>query len=180
MKKEDLAFLQQLQAKLRQADNNPKMHDYQANPRFWVVMDQEEIVTSDGDIYHVMDLTNNVRYTLAEYIECVEYEVYFVDTDEMYNLWAKVDKSDIDNVRDFATDKFNHLTEVVNISLVDRIAPNTFFLTKEAAEKHINANRHHYNNPRTYAMTAWRSPEFERFMDLFKNMNLLTVKAEKL
>lgn len=176
MKQEDIQFLQQLQSKLLEAENDPKMHDYQAEPRFWVIMEKEEIETPDGESQRVVDAINGESYTFEEYIGCVENEVCTVHTVDMNKAWAKVDKSDINNVRGFAKDKFNHITNVINISLVDRIAPNTFFLTKEAAERHIQTYRYHYNKPRTYAMTAWRSPEFEKFLKLFKQLDFTQLK----
>lgn len=52
------------------------------------------------------------------------------------------------------------------------IVPNTLFLTKRACQDHIDKNDYHYDHPHTYAMTAWRSPEFEKFIKLFKSANL--------
>lgn len=175
MKQEDIQFLQQLQSSLLKQDSDPKMHDYQAEPRFWVVMDKEEIESKNGTP-HVFDRKQSVVYTIDDYIKRVADEVYLADTWIINKLWGKVDKSDIDNVRYFAENKFKHDTEIIYIELIDKIAPNTFFLTKEAAEKHIEINHYHYREPRTYAMTAWRSPEFERFLKLFKQFDFSQIK----
>lgn len=177
MKQEDIQFLQQLQAKLLQADNDPKMHDYQANPRFWVVMDQKEVVSEYGKP-HIFDNDNCSIYTIEEYIEYIRVEICHCDKDELYEQFVKLDKTDIYNVCEFAAKVLQHDTRVVKTELQDHIAPNTFFLTKEAAQKHIKANHHHYRNPRTYAMTAWRSPEFERFFNLFKQFDFSQLKNE--
>lgn len=43
-----------------------------------------------------------------------------------------------------------------------KIAPNTMFLTLREAQDHIESNRHNYEDPRPFAMTAWRSPQVEQ------------------
>ncbi len=42
-----------------------------------------------------------------------------------------------------------------------------FFLTKSALLRHLEANRHHYKNPMSFAQAAgWRNPELERLLDI--------------
>lgn len=48
---------------------------------------------------------------------------------------------------------------------------NTMFLTLEDCEEHIKANSHHYNNPKPFAMTAWRSPQVEYLVALLKEVD---------
>lgn len=174
MKQQDIQFLQQLQAKLNAADNDPMMHDYQANPRFWVVMDKKYVESEHGEP-HILDNDYYSIYTIEEYIECIRVEICHRDKDELYEQFVKLDKTDIYNVCEFAAKVLKHDTRVVKIELQDCIASNTFFLTKDEAQKHIKANHHHYCDPRTYAMTAWRSPEFERFFNLFKQFDFSAV-----
>jgi hypothetical protein len=38
------------------------------------------------------------------------------------------------------------------------------FLTKRACERHIRLNDYHYRQPKPFADTAWRNPEFERLL----------------
>lgn len=177
MKHDDILFLQELQKKLNEADNNPKMHDYQANPRFWVVMDKKDVESEYGKP-HIFDNDNCSIYTIEEYIECIRIEICHYDKDELYEQFVKLDKTDIDDICEFAAKVLQHDIRVVKIELQDCIAPNTFFLTKEAAQKHIKANHHHYRDPHTYAMTAWRSPEFERFFNLFKQFDFSQLKND--
>ena len=40
------------------------------------------------------------------------------------------------------------------------------FLTRRACERHIAANRHHYEDPKVYTDYAWRNPEFERLLEI--------------
>ena len=38
------------------------------------------------------------------------------------------------------------------------------FFTAKACEDHIRANSYHYNNPKSYGISAWRNPEMEEVM----------------
>jgi hypothetical protein len=50
------------------------------------------------------------------------------------------------------------------------IHPNTMFLTKAEAKKHIQLNHYHYSpKAHTYAMTAWRAPTIERLLKILEN-----------
>lgn len=40
----------------------------------------------------------------------------------------------------------------------------SFFLTEEAVESHIALNDHHYREPRSYVISAWRNPEIQELM----------------
>lgn len=42
------------------------------------------------------------------------------------------------------------------------------FLTREACERHIAANRHHYRNPQVFARSLWRNPELERLLAILE------------
>ncbi len=46
------------------------------------------------------------------------------------------------------------------------------FLTAEACEDHIKLNHYHYNNPKSYAIGAWRNPEMQNLLRILsKNAN---------
>ena len=48
------------------------------------------------------------------------------------------------------------------------IYPSTFFITKRECKEHIEANHYHYEDPHTYAMTAWRAPQVERLYKILE------------
>lgn len=61
--------------------------------------------------------------------------------------------------------------EIIYVSDEWVICPNTMFLTHKDAAAHLNANRHHYTkDAHVYCMTAWRSPEYEKFITALKSM----------
>ena len=52
------------------------------------------------------------------------------------------------------------------------IHPNTMFLTKAEAKRHIELNHYHYSpKAHTYAMTAWRAPKVEKLLKILENFD---------
>jgi len=178
MKKEDLDFLRALQSRLREADKDPAMNDGQANPRFWAIKDAVLVPDEEGESY-IYDSQNTEMYPLDVFCQIVDEEVRDTEDSRIIGIWQNVDKRDDEAVSEFANAMLDKTTDPVGMREDYRLVENTFFLTKKAAEKHIAANSHHYRKPHTYAMTAWRSPEFERFMELFKKMDLSDLKVER-
>lgn len=43
------------------------------------------------------------------------------------------------------------------------------FLTEKACEEHIASNLYHYNNPRSYAISAYRNPEMQFVLNLLSS-----------
>ncbi len=48
---------------------------------------------------------------------------------------------------------------------------DTLFLTLRECREHIERNRHHYNRPYTYVQTAWRSPQFEKLINILQQVD---------
>lgn len=69
----------------------------------------------------------------------------------------------------------NHTDDNVHLIYekeTDFIVPDTLFLTKKEAKKHIELNRHHYtDNIHTYAMTALRSPVVEQLLNILETFD---------
>ena len=168
MTKEDAEFLKDLQHEL-----NTQETDCQADPRFWVVNETKRewgfesgyaddimVCNCDGDTWEtpeeILEYLIENDYLSKDQID----ENYEYDFDEILSL--------LDN-SDFYTCGYKD---------EDSTVPDTFFLTKRACKQHIEQNDYHYTKPHTYAMTAWRSPEYERFMKLFKSMNLDEIEVD--
>lgn len=166
--KEDIAFLKDLQHEL-----NTQETDCQADPRFWVINETkrtwgfengyaDDVVACNcnGDSWETPEEFLNYLihndYLSREQIN----EEYDYDFDEILTILGN---------SDFFTCGYKD---------EDTIVPDTLFLTKRACQEHINRNSYHYDHPHTYAMTAWRSPEFEKFMTLFKSADLDKLKIE--
>lgn len=148
--KEDLEFLQQLSKEL-----NTQPNDGNADPVFWVVAQYQmepcwEDV-ADDTFFYCSEINSSFFETFEEFKK--EYEEYSGET---------FDWEDISDVPD-------DLVVEIPVKRVHTIVPDTMFLTKEDAKKHIELNSHHYNNTaHTYAMTAWRSPTVDRLIKILK------------
>ena len=178
MTKEELEFLKDLQRELKEQDT-----DGQSAPHFWGIIEDEKQVVPDGfgDCIEVIDGTceDAESFTSEEYVKFIEEKLSEENEEDLNEPWETVDKDDIYEVINFANRFLERNAEIFEIKKTTQISDRTgCFLTKRAAKKHIELNGYHYNNPKTYAMTAWRNPEFEKFMDIFENLDL--TELEKL
>lgn len=173
MTKEDLEFLKELQHELKTQET-----DGQRSPRFWGVMETKESIvpTGYGEYQKVIDRTGeSIDYTVEEYVDLIDKILEEDDevTEEDREAWAKIDRGDIYDVIDFARECLGRKTELLEFKKNYVLSDQTgCFLTKRAVKKHIELNSHHYCNPHTFAMTAWRNPEFEKFLKIFENLDL--------
>lgn len=166
--KEDIDFLKDFQNEL-----NTQTDDGNAQPVFWVVAEHKREYDYDPDWADgvIMCGCDDESWDTPE-----EFLKFLLE-----NNYIKESQIDKDYEYDF--DELLNLIDDCDFYIYgykdsDVIVPDTFFLTKRECEKHIERNSYHYDHPHTYAMTAWRSPEFERFMKLFKNINLDKMKAD--
>ncbi len=179
MTREELEFLKDLQRELKEQDT-----DGQAAPRFWGILEEGQQVVPDGfgDYIEVVDKTcgDAETYTPEEYVKFIEEQLAEeTDKEDLDETWESVDKNEICEVVDFATQYLLRDAEVFEIKKTTHVSDQTgCFLTKRAAKKHIELNWYNYRNAKTYAMTAWRNPEFEKFMNIFENLDL--TELEKL
>lgn len=183
--KEDLEFLAELSEEMRTQDN-----DGQAEPRYWTVRGIESVPSPDGYGDGLCVYCNSLGETVAENLEelimhfeeeCF-YELELADIEikdnnneyGKYLITGKDGNTVVNDMDEFieAMEKYGVATEgeykVYAYNNEYRIYRNTFFITKNACREHIKANRHHYNEPGTYAMTAWRSPQVERLWKILK------------
>lgn len=191
MNKDDIEFLKKLSETMRTQEN-----DCQAEPRFWVVIQSQkeyvgedygscvDLVTEDGDtVIENANVKNVVDYFMDEYKDEVEeyritvnhtpsYCEVFVLDEENGEAEEEETLFDIDDVieffeeHDIITDGY-YRTACYSVNDTS-ICPDTMFITKESCKEHIRLNGYHYCNPRTYAMTAWRSPEVERLWKILE------------
>ena len=170
MKKEDIDFLRELQHELNTQEN-----DGQTAPRYWgICQEKQRLLPKDfGD---ECILYEGTMYSVKEFVDWLYDNEYDIGREEE---WEELDKTDIFDVVSFAEDKlgFNNVYEVSR-EVIDTIGEDAnVFLTKRACLKHIEQNGHHYSKPRTYAMTAWRNPEFERVLNILQTMNIDDIKV---
>lgn len=177
---EDINFLINLGKKRKNQER-----DGCADPVFWMIYDTHHVYREDGsEIEFYVDgeeyysTTWNFR---EEYLK--EFKDYCIDND-------LVDEDDLENFKAIKDndDLYTFINEYhdINISIARfdveyYISSNTGpFLTKEAAQKHIEENRHHYSKGvTTYGMVGWRNPEFEQLMNIVEKFSNLEEKEVK-
>lgn len=161
---EDIEFLKNLQHELLTQEN-----DCQADPRFWVVAenkreygyeqgyeDGEIICDSDGDTWDSID--DLIGYLIeSNYIQEKD-----IDKEHVYCF---------DEIIELLPEEMQSNYYTCGYKDIDVIAPDTLFITKSTCQNHIVNNKYNYNNPHTYAMTAWRNPEIERLYKILKETN---------
>lgn len=165
--KEDIQFLKELQQQMRHEEEHD--NDCQASPRFWVIMDykkepgDKEFHNGETTYYH-----NNGDHTefknLEELKEFLE-DGWTEDDEELADLLSD-ESTDFDDVWEYLED--NYFFEGFGTCFereVEFIVPDTMFLTKQEAKRHLELNHYHYTSKaHTYAMTAWRAPQVERLL----------------
>lgn len=164
--------------------------------------DKTVVLDTHGDYDTVAeDIDEFIQYIKENFIEEDQLDNYVFENDSgFYNIYTK--NSDYDPEKDNEWDKYNEeyedmyeLEDVITcfeelgVISKDRftvsylktsreIVPNTFFLTNKECKKHIELNNYHYDKPRSYAMTAWRSPEVEKLWDILQKVDWTSMKEE--
>lgn len=173
--RENIQFLKDLQKQMKYEDEFD--YDCQASPRFWVVGDYKWIPTweENAERYSVYIPSYGEGYEINEFIESVQEdeELSGLALEAMTDI--ECDYSALEWIKDYV-DSNAYLVPEEEIHIIQ---PNTMFLTKEEAKKHIEGNRHHYTSKvHTYAMTAWRAPKVKRLLDILMNMDWDKVRVE--
>lgn len=165
--KYDIDALIALQKQMRHEDEHD--NDCQASPRFWMIMDYREVVGNedynDGRTVFVHDNGDHTEFNSFEELETFIQEYFFEDEEkevpsDLQEIYDAEEKS-YDDLVQYALENLNEDDEFKELFLKKEsfLSQNSFFLTKDAAKRHLEGNRHHYTkNAHTYAMTAWRSP----------------------
>lgn len=169
---DDISFLKELQQELKTQEI-----DCQAAPRFWVIMDMKTVTCweeqadymglcdVDGEVCNIRDL---LGYVLKErdFLEVEDKDVEKLN--EIYSTGILLDSDLLDWYREYIDDN----SWLVPCKKEFYIVPNTMFLTKKEAQKHIESNRHHYTSKaHTYAMTAWRAPKVKRLLEILETFD---------
>lgn len=179
---DDIKFLKELQKEINTEDNVGT-----ANPRYWVIRQPERIYHLDedeADYYVFIDECDKYELTLEDLKDKLEFlcddnlkSVEVKDgvlTFEYFDEWleeVEEYKVDYDN---YYTDGKYKILELLESDLsvayykeVDATVDNCMFLTQIDAENHLRANDYHYHEKaRTYCMCGWRSPRFERLINI--------------
>lgn len=178
----DIQFLKDLQQELKTQET-----DGNASPRFWVIRDYrfvpgndkydsgyEERIYNDGDrvkFHNFSDLKEFLEDIYGEEIEEDKTLVSLIN-DESENfdeLWEYVES----NLND------NGFFDAVFVKEEEFIVPDTMFLTKEEAKRHLELNNYHYTSKaHTYTMTAWRASKVERLLNILETFDWESISTK--
>lgn len=194
---EDLQFLQNLQKELNTQDNMGN-----ADPEFWVIQQSHTEPAppdyADGSMLYDDDteIAANTKAAL-DYIEAEKNNIFPENTsitiqrmkDENYGFISIIHVTTkkitmpylIRNLYDIKSclnetakhDNY-HIEDYIVIS---EIVPDTMFLTHKACEEHLRKYSYNYRpDAHAYAMTAYRSPEYEKLLDIIRHTNFDELK----
>lgn len=164
----DLKFLEDLSQEL-----NTQPNDGNASPVFWGIRDYISVRDdSDGEYSGVLEDGEEVFMEHWDNgIDKLKSYLYH------YEEKTIIDGMDLNELLEICENfgKDENGDEVLTIFRYNRmpiISDMTgAFLTKEAAQKHLKENYYHYSkDAHTYAMTAWRNPEFEQLLNIIKKL----------
>ncbi len=164
---ETIKFLKELQQELKAQD-----HDSQASPRYWTIGDYKMVPCPEGceDEYHVSAPNRDYYGSLDDLLNDIRKEEY-----ENYSDGVKEEFQDIGceiSAINWLKKHYDEDAEIVPVVEEHFIHPNTMFLTKAEAKRHIELNHHHYSSKvHTYAMTAWRAPKVERLLNILETFD---------
>lgn len=174
----DIQFLKELQSELNTQEN-----DFQASPRYWALMDYKWIVTAED--YHdrvSLFFTDDCESVLLdEYVEDIvngtsdhEFTEEQIEALKEIREWESEEE-----VVDWIKENVRSDCYLVYEKEESFIVPNTMFLTKAEAKKHIELNHYHYTDKvHTYAMTAWRAPKVERLLKILETFDWDCISKE--
>lgn len=173
----NLDTLISLQKQMRYEDE--KDNDFQASPRFWMIMDYRQVIGNEdydnGETFLTFSDGDFVKFTSFDELKEFLLEHEFEDEEVPKDLQPlfETENPSLDDLSAYVLEHCNEHGYYNELFLKEEefLAPDTFFLTKKAAKTHLEQNKHHYTSKaHTYAMTAWRSPgtfDVYRFLHQF-------------
>ncbi|WQJ53353.1 MAG: hypothetical protein [Wendovervirus sonii] len=167
MDNSDLKFLKSLQHELKKQDN-----DGCADPVYWGIMEKKKLPSlNDGELYFFIEDEEYPcnKHRFSEYLTDLLNDT---ENEKLKKFWEESDKNDYYTIIEVANE-LNINYEEAYFKEYDFLSRDTgCFLTKKAAAEYIEKFGYNHCKPRTYGMTAYRNFELERFLKIFKEMDL--------
>lgn len=152
---------------------------HQAQPTYYGILTNTEYVTEEGyedySKYFFEDDPSGSGMDEREAFQyCWENELISEDDLEGELTMEQLDEmegqlpEDVDlyEIRRFLDEKMKDVLRPLHLIAPAHVATNAMFLTEKEAKRHFDANFYHYSNDaHVFAMTAWRNPSLEKFLD---------------
>lgn len=182
---EDIQFLKDLQKQIRWESEND--YDMQASPRFWVIMDYRiSPGNEDCDNGYMERYWNNGDHcafkNFEELKQFIEDDYAENDEEVPEDLQEALDSNDFDSLWELVHEDYNEdgFYSEIFVKEEEYIVPNTLFLTKEEAKRHLVVNGHNLSSKaHTYAMTALRAPKVERLVKILNEFDFDSLEVQK-
>lgn len=185
MKNEDLDFLISLQKEL--IEQNDRYNLQQAEPIYVGIMDyQWKVVPEDlAEETHVLCF-GEAGYKIDDFVHYLSenYKQKNADIPENEIIDNLKDCYTTEDLRTTIDEYFSDIDssdyELIYVQKAGYIAPNCCFITWSDAVEHLKNNTHHYSiDAHPYAMTAFRSPQLERLLEIVKTTGWRIMKARQ-
>ncbi|MGE9752727.1 hypothetical protein ACQP3R_07360 [Bacillus inaquosorum] len=153
--------------------------DGQAAPRFWTVGDYEWVEAREENAERYSVYLPNIAesYVLDDYLEEIKEDSEL--SKEVQTELQEIEE-DYDDAIEWIQKYIDEGAELIPERKVHIIQPNTMFLTKVEAKRHIRLNKHHYTSEaHTYAMTAWRALKVERLLNILETFEWKSIETSK-
>lgn len=185
---DEVKFLKELQDEL-----NTQETFCQADPRFWVVRqdrwyacpeDHEDRIRVSIDDGCAMALEEGVKEAFTDIKARLGDDTatewlhdWCIALDDRFDDWPMNSRA-VNALNDYAS-MCDVPLDVVYEQCHSECVPDTMFLTYRECCEHIKKNDYHYENPRPYAMTAWRSPQVEKLIKILRTADFDGTKERK-
>jgi len=163
----DIQFLKDLQHELKTQD-----HNCQASPRYWTIGDYKMIPCPEGyqEEYHVGAPNREYYGSLNELLDQIKEEGFEDLSDEAIEDFEEI-ACEVSAI-EWLKEHYDEDADLIPVVEEHFVHPNTMFLTKAEAKKHLELNHYHYSSKaHTYAMTAWRAPKVERLIRILESFD---------
>ena len=161
LNEEDINFLKELSYKLKTQDDHStrtplifQIADYKITPVFHDQDAEFAIVMYDGEEFgQYQNNDDGIKEFMNEYNNLYDYDEDIEKLEEL-DYW-----DEINDIEDFYVCFGSYKREL-----------KEFFITEEAAKKHLKSNIHHYNREKAhiYCSHAWRTPELEKLFQIIE------------
>lgn len=165
---EDVKFLKELKHELNTQDNRAT-----ANPRFYQIQHEKFVASFDGEGNYFEAVCYGESLGIYTYddegLEELK-DVLLADYDEEYS-------EDVEEINSLKLEKLDNDSLDLKCYLGDyeHVYLNAF-LTERACKEHIEANRHHYQNPVDYLSYGFRNPELEKVLEILSKIEIMEEK----
>lgn len=159
----------------------------QAEPIFYGIIDVEQEICPEGyeDGYAYYDSDRAESYSLEDIVfEEKEFEDRLEESGYEFDDVFKTQRDDDGKLLSIEYVSDEYALEKIGLEKVcyrnkEFLCHDLFFLTRESADNYLSNNRHHHSHDAySYAMTAFRNPEYEELWTALRDLGAMRASAK--